>query len=152
MANSRVPAVLTQLTTVAQTTLANTSCQVFRGPFVTGDPGDALFIGYDGNPGGEFRSVIATSEWAGLGAKARNEEFMVMCAITMLRGDPDVASAVDQVYAIYNAFEAAVRQTPSLNQAPRLTAAFSLGELFTMPNPSGLQIRLAFTVQVSARI
>lgn len=152
MANSRVPAVLSQLTTVATTALAATQCRVFRGPFVTGDPGDGLFVGYDGDPAGEMRAVVISSDWAGLGAKARNEEFRVSCAVTALRGDPDVEAATNAVYSYYELFENAVRTTPSLNQTPRLTASFSAAELFTMPHPNGLQARLTFTVLVSARI
>lgn len=124
----------------------------YVGPFVTSDPGDALFLGYDGDPNGEFKSVSASSEWAGLGAKARNEVFTVHCAITALAGDPDVLAAVDRVYAIHTAFEAAVRADPDLNQAPPFTAAVAGGELFTMAHPAGLQVLLAFGVQVTTRI
>ncbi len=152
MAASRVPATLTALTTVATTAAAPFNCKVYRGPFVTGDPGKALFIAYDGDPAGDFRGVVAESEWAGLGAKARNEEFRVLCSITANSGDPDVGKTTDEVYAIHAAFEAAVRSDPSLNQAPRFTAAIAGGELFTMPHPSGLQVRLTFTVNASARI
>lgn len=152
MAHSRVPAVLAELTAVAETALANVDCGVYRGPFVTGDPGKALFIGYDGDPGGDFRSALVSSTWAGLGARARSEEFRVMCAITSISGDADVATAVNEVYAIYDLFEDAMRATPSLSQAPRLVAAADAAELFTMPHPNGLQIRLGFTVMVSARI
>ena len=152
MADSRVPAVLTQLTSVATTALAATTCQVFRGPVISGDPGTMLFIGYDGDPMGEFRTVNVASEWAGLGARARDEIFQVFCAITSLDGAGDIAATTDSVYALYHLFEAALRATPGLNQAPRLTAAIRAGELFTMPHPAGLQVRLTFTVEVSARI
>lgn len=152
MVASRVPAALTQLATTATTAVASLGCKVYRGPFVTGDPGKALFIGYDGDPAGDFRGVVTTSEWAGIGAKARNEEFTIVCAITVNSGDPDVARATDDTYAIHAAFEAAVRADPSLNQAPRFTAALAGGELFTMPHPAGLQVRLSFVVSASARI
>jgi hypothetical protein len=152
MAASRVPAVLTALTTTATTALAATTCKVYRGPFVTGDPGTALFIGYDGDPAGEFRAVQVVSQWAGLGAKARDEQFDVACAITLLSGSGDVAQATDDVYALHTLFEAACRADPALSQAPRLTTEVAAGELFTMPHPSGLQVVLSFTVRVSARI
>lgn len=152
MAASRVPAILTALTTTATTALSATTCKVYRGPFVTGDPGTSLFIGYDGNPAGEFRAVQVVSQWAGLGARARDEQFDVACAITLLSGGGDVAQATDDVYALHTLFEAAVRADPALSQAPRLTAELSAGELFTMPHPSGLQVLLSFTVRVSARI
>jgi hypothetical protein len=149
---SRIPAVLNELESVATTAMANTGCQVFRGPFVTGDPGSALFIGYDGDPGGDFETVIQNSEWAGLGAKARNEMFDVFCAITELSGENNVGAATDHVFVLFSAFEDAMRANPGLNQAPRLTAAVATVHLSTMPHPSGLQVRLTFTVRVSARI
>lgn len=152
MVASRVPATLTQLTATATTAVASLGCKVYRGPFVTGDPGKALFIGYDGDPAGDFRGVVANSEWAGLGARARDEAFAISCSITMNSGDPDVGRVTDDVYAIHTAFEAAVRADPSLNQAPRFTAAVAGGELFTMPHPAGLQVRLSFIVSASARI
>lgn len=149
---SRIPSVLNELQSVAVTAMANTGCQVFRGPFVTGDPGSALFIGYDGDPGGDFDTVVQTSEWAGLGAKARNEMFDVFCSITELSGEGDVGTATDHVFVLFAAFEDAMRATPGLNQTPRLTAAVASIQLSTMPHPSGLQVRLTFTVRVSARI
>jgi hypothetical protein len=127
-------------------------CKVYRGPFVTGDPGKALFVGYDGDPAGEFRSVASTSEWAGLGARARDEMFDVACSITVLSGDANVEESTNEAYAVHTAYEAALRADPSLNQAPRLTAAITTGELFTIPHPAGLQVRLSFAVRVSARI
>lgn len=152
MAASRFAATLNQLESVATTAMANTGCRVFRGPFITGDPGSAMFIGYDGDPGGDFQTIIQTSAWAGLGAKARNEEFDVYCAITELSGDGAVGAATDHIHALFTTFEAALRADPSVNQAPRFTAAVNTAQLFTMPHPSGLQVRLAFTVRCSARI
>lgn len=152
MTASRFADTLTALTTVANTAMAGTGCAVFRGPFITGDPGNSLFIGYDGDPGGDFQSVLQTSEWAGLGAKARNELFDVLCAITGIFGDGDVKAATDKVYSLYSAFENAMRADPDLNQPPRFTAAVTTAQLFTIPHPAGLQVRLAFNVRVSARI
>lgn len=152
MALSRFAATLNQLEATATTAMANQNCRVFRGPFVSGDPGDALFIGYDGDPGGEFQSVVQTSEWAGIGAKARNEMFDVFCSITTLTGDADVGNATDRAAALLTVFEAAMRADPSLNQAPRFTAAVTSMQLFTMPHPAGLQVRLTFVVRASARI
>lgn len=152
MAASRFAATLTQLTATATTALAGTGCAVFRGPVVTGDPGTALFIGFDGDPMGDFQSVLQSSEWAGLGAKARNEMFDVMCSLTAIFGDGDVASATNNVHTLFTTFEAAMRADPSLNQAPRFTAEVNNAQLFTTPHPTGLQVRLAFNVRVSARI
>jgi hypothetical protein len=152
MSASRFAAVLNQLETVANTAMAGTGCAVFRGPVITGDPGAALHIGYDGDPDGDFQSIQQSSEWAGLGAKARNETFEILCALTYLSGAGAVGAATDSVHTLFTAFEAALRADPGLNQAPRLTAAVSSLELFTMPHPTGLQVRLAFNVRVSARI
>lgn len=152
MANSRVPAVLDRLVVVATTAVAATPTKVFRGPVVTGDPGNAIHIGYDGMPMGDYRSVNVTSTWAGLGARARNEEFVVYCAVTVLNGDTNVKAATDETYNLFNLFETALRDDPDLNQTPRLTAAINSVELFTMMHPAGLQVLLSFTIHVSARI
>lgn len=151
MAVSRVPATLDRLEVVALAAVTAPT-RVFRGPFVTGDPGNALFIGYDGDPVGDFRSVNTTTEWAGIGAKARTEQFDVFCAVTVLSGEANVKAATDTTYAIYEEFAGAVRSDPDLNQAPPYVAAPTVGELFTMPHPTGLQVRLSFLVQVKTRI
>lgn len=155
MTASRVPATLTALHTLGRSAVAGLAApavQVYRGPFVTGDPADALFIGYDGDPTGDFRSVRTDTEWAGLGANSRDERFEVMCAVTRISGDADVEIATNRVYAIHAAFEAALRTDPSLSQTPPFYAAADGGELWTMPHPSGLMVRLAFNIQVRTRI
>jgi hypothetical protein len=143
---------MTAVEALATTALASADCTVYRGPFVTGNPGAAFFVGYDGDPAGDFRAVNGSSAWAGLGAKARDEVFEIVCSITLIDGAGDVSGATVDVFAIHALFEAALRNNPSLGQTPRLTAAVVGGELFTMPHPSGLQVRLVFSVQVSARI
>lgn len=148
---SRVPATLDRLYEVAQASVTAPTL-AFRGPFITGDPSNALFVGYDGDPAGDFRAVNVVSSWAGLGARARDEEFDVFCAVTVLSGDNDIPGATTAAYAIYYAFENALRADPDLNQGPPFTAGVNTGELFTMPHPAGLQVRLGFTVHVKTRI
>lgn len=154
MAASRVPATLTALASIATTAVAGLTpkVQVYRGPFVTGDPTDGLFIGYDGDPKGDFRSVRVDTDWAGLGAKSRDERFEVDCAITHISGNADVKASTDRVYAIHTAFEDELRSDPSLGQAPVFVAESAGGDMWTMPHPSGLMVRLYFRVRVRTRI
>lgn len=126
---------------------------VWFGPELTGEHGAALWVGYDGDPGGEFQAVIQDSAWAGLGAKARDEEFVVRCAATVLIGDDDVDAAVALAEQIVGAAETALRGDPSLGQTPPpFQAAITAQQLFIEPTPPGTQVRVPFDVGVKTRI
>lgn len=150
MAASRVPATLDALVSLAESTV--TTATVYRGPFVTGNPGNQLFIGYDGDPDGDFRAVVTDTEWVGLGAERREERFEVMCAIVVTKGNADVKAAVDDVYVIHSDFEDGLRANPSLSQPPVFVAEAVGGELMLLADTAGLQARLQFRVRVRTRI
>lgn len=148
MADSRVPATIDALKSLWSATGAT----VWDGPVVTGDYSDCLFVGYDGDPDGDFQSAECDSEWAGLGAKARVEEFDIICAVVTLVGDQDMKAARDNAYAQFKKAADAVRADPSLGQAPPYMASVKGGSLFTENNPEGLQMRIVFRVHVVTRI
>lgn len=156
MADSRVPATVLALYNVVKAAPALTSASppvnVWDGPVVTGDPTDSVFIGYDGDPEGEFASVVGDEEWAGLGAKARDEQFEVVCSIVTLAGDGDIAAARARIYALFAGVTGVLRVDPSLGQAPPFVAAVKSPQLFIDPTPQGLQPRLVFHVAVKTRI
>lgn len=159
MAASRVPETLTALHALAVTAMTGVTIgsqpniTVERGPYVSSDPGAWLFVGYDGDPGGDFRAVRADSEWVGLGANRREERFEVACGITVTSGDGDVTAATEDAYALHAVFEAALRADPSLGLTPTpFVAEVDAGDLWTMPHPAGLQVRLSFVVKVRTRI
>lgn len=144
MAASRVPATLVAL---AELWSAN------NGPLVTGDFSDGIFVGYDGDPEGDFEAVDFDSEWAGLGAKARDEEFDVVCASVALVGeDEGVTLALDRAYDQLESAAVLLRADPSLGFSPPYTAAVKGGAVFNVPGPKGHQVRIVFRVHVATRI
>ena len=150
---SRVPTTLALLHTRAVTALAPIAGAVaHRGPVITGDEADWLFIGFDGNPNGDFRAVSVASEWVGLGAERREERFEVTCAVVVNNGNGDVNEASNRAYVLYDAFEAEIRTDPSLGQTPVFYVAAAAGDLYTVPRPPSLQAWLPFVVRVRTRI
>jgi len=89
----------------ALTPVYGPTVDVFLGPLVTGDPDDAVFIGYDGDPEGAFAMTQHTQNWRTLGTRARDEEFDVYCCILTMSGStdgPGVLDAIDRLYGIYD--------------------------------------------------
>lgn len=149
MAPSRIPATIDAL--VAAFTAAG--LKTWDGPFVTGDYAPAVHVGYDGDPEGEFQAVEPDQEWAGLGAKARDEEFDVICCVTLSSGDSDVRTARVAAFAILATVETTLRANPSLGQSPPFVAAFKPGAVHIQPDENvGFSLRAVFNVHVKTRI
>ena len=128
--------------------------QVVDGPFVTeSDRSEWVFIGYDGNPEGDFEAVTIEQSWAGLGAKAKNEIDDITCAVVVAAGDHrDIKGARDRVYAIFADVEDAFRANPSLGFTSPTVAELSSGTLHQEQTDSGIQVRFVFNVSIMTRI
>lgn len=152
MSSSRAPAAVDAL--VAALTGAALSFPVWDGPVLSGDYSDGAFIGYDGDPLGERRSMSTTADWAGIGARKRNEITDILCAAVAVSGDGIPKDARDRAYAILAAVETVLRTDPSLAQTPTpFVASISTHELmWDWLETAGLQARLTFTVHVETRI
>lgn len=148
MVISRVPAAIDAV--VALLTAADV--KTWDGPVVTGDYTAAVFIGYDGDPDGDFISTEGDQEWSGLGAKARTEDFDITCAAIALLGDGTVKDARDAVYAMVEKVETALRGSPSLGQPSPFVAGFRPGTYFMEPTSDGYQARLGFFISVKTRV
>lgn len=122
------------------------------GPFVSGDTGDRLFVGYDGDPEGEFQAVEGDSNWAGLGAKKRDEEFDVICAVVTRSGHQTATAARAAAIALFQTASTALRANPGLGLPPPSVAEPKPQGLFTPPGSTGVQGRLVFNVHVKTRI
>lgn len=155
MARSRAPATIAALSGLITPSLP-AAVNLYRGPVVTGDPTDAIFLGYDGDPGGWFETVINhTQTWAGIGNRAREEIFDVVCSAVVLNND--IAAAQIKAYDMMGTVEDVVRADPSLGLGPPTVSAMFRSEinapkLFTEPTDTGIQTRLVFHVHVTCRI
>lgn len=150
MLDSRVPATIDALVTSWTTAGA----LVWDGPVVTGNYSDCIHVGYDGDPDGAFQTADFDSEWAGLGAKARDEEFDILCAVVALVGDEAGGTklARDTAYGLLKKAADALRANPSLGLSLPFVAALKGGPVFTEPGPQGYQVRIVFRVHVMTRI
>jgi hypothetical protein len=125
---------------------------VWDGPVVTGDFSDSVFVGYDGDPEGNYEAATLTQDWAGLGAKRRDETLDIHCAVVALSGDGDAKSARDRAKTILTTVETTVRADPSLGQPPQFTAGLKPVAAFQEPTTDGLQIRITFTISIKTRV
>lgn len=148
MSTSRVPATIDALVAA----LTGAGVTTWDGAVVSGDFENAVYVGYDGDPDGDFKTVVMDQEWAGLGARARTETFDIICCAYVLSGAADTKSVRDTVYGLLATAETTLRANPSLGQASTFVAAIKPQELFTWPTTGGVQGRLVFHVHVQTRI
>ncbi len=146
---SRIPAVLLALHAAADAAIAT---PVILGGRPTGDLRDLLFIGYDGDPEGERVAASSRRDWAGLGAKKRDEHIDIVCAAVALVGTADYTSAVQRVDVLQTALDGLLVANPALAQAPPFVGHVGNSDLYSDFTEAGLQARLVFHVLISTRI
>lgn len=152
MATSRVPATIDKLVELWTAAVADNG-NVWDGPRISSDFKPSLFVGYDGDPEGDFKTADPGQEWAGLGARTRDEEFDIPCAAVALIGDDNTKLARDAVYTLLAIAENTLRADPSLAQTPPpYVAEFRAGPIYTEPAETGYQVRGVFSVHVKTRL
>lgn len=163
---SRAPATLVALQGIYKTALAASpypEVDVYLGPLYSGDPDDAVFVGYDGNPEGEMEMVHHTQSWHALGQRAQDEEFDVHCCVLTAVGVADGAglqAAVLRMYGIATTLMQAVKADPSLGlgpgsveNAPRYVAEVQdFTSYVPVDEQRGVQPRVSFSVHVKTRV
>jgi hypothetical protein len=125
---------------------------VWDGPVSSGDFGDAVFVGYDGDPDGAFEAATMGQDWTGLGAKRRDETLDLHCAVVTLSGDSDWKPARDRARAVLTIVETTLRADPSLGQPSPFVAGVRPVAAFQEPTTDGLQIRITFTISIKTRV
>lgn len=148
---SRAPQVLDAILSRVRAA-APADVRVFDGPMVDGDPADAIHIGYNADPEATAQAVRATSAWAGLGAKKRDETIVVTGAIYLLNGAADVAAARVRGYALLAVVESAIHPDPAMGLPSPTRAGVTDSELIYVPvEETGLEVWLGFTITVQTR-
>lgn len=134
---------------------ADQGVNVFIGQFVTDDPSTSINVGWSGGDADEPLLARSDSEWAGLGARKRDEVISVLCSLLLLEGRTDpagLAAGLDRMQPLLERAEAALRTDPSLGLPTPCTAGLVNHALYTYPGGDvGLLLRLAFTVSVRTR-
>lgn len=160
-----VPATLAALYELATTAAAEYNARpdadpdypvrAWYGPVVTGDPADSVFVGYDGDPEGDMQAVSSDEDWAGIGAKRRDERFTVQCAIVVLVGTAVPLEAIERAYAILAIIAHRLRVDPSLGLGPPRSPVYyaEVGSVAVHNDQTsrGIQTRMVFGVRVRTR-
>ena len=152
-ASSRVPALIDAFLAALGAASGLDGVQVVDGPLVS-DSAEAeqVFVGYDGDPEGDYTTAQTTQQWAGIGAKAKNEDIILTGAVLVRQGATEVKPCRDRTFAIFAAVEAAVRANVSLGLPTPTVCSLTEHTFHTEQPGSGIQGRLPFTLTCSTRI
>lgn len=146
---SKAPAVLAALLSIVD---AATSVPVYDGPFVTGDPSDAIHIGYDGDPETETEAVTSGQRYKGAASKSRDEDLTIVNAIYLVNGAAETAVARARGYELLGIVETAITADPSLGLPPPCKAGVDSHSLVLVPTQAGVELWLRFWVVVNTRL
>jgi len=150
-ATSRAPDVLDALVALATTALPDVT--VADGPDLDeGTHQNLVCIGWDGDEDSDAEAVDTTQEWAGLGARAKDESLVVICAAISVRGNGEMQVARNAAYASVAAIETALRADPSLGFPPPTVVALRTGNLRQRQTNEGPEARVLFQIGVQTRI
>lgn len=130
---------------------------VYLGPIVSGDPDDAVFVGYDGNPFGDMEMIVHSQEWGALGARNRDEEFDIRCCVLNRSGliDPKaLEAAIYRLYGMFTVLADATHRDPSLGLGitPYTASIRSLSSFIPLDETDAVQPRVSFNVHIRTRL
>jgi hypothetical protein len=154
MPTSRVPAAVDALLAILRARPALADVEVVDGPPVVNLTAlRRIHIGWA--PSADA-AVTLQQEFAGAGARTRDEEFSITCYAEARSGDKDMRAQRDAVFALVAEVEQALRATSEMPDAPTLLgtvlwAHLTAGDLIQVPAEGSLA-GLSFTVACQARI
>lgn len=152
-APSRVPDLIDNLIAALKASAGLSGVQVVDGPLVSDTAAsEYVFVGYDGDPEGEFATAGTSQQWAGLGAKAKNEDITLTCAVLVQRGSVDVKACRVRAFEIFAQVEAVVRADPALGLPPPTVCSISETSFHTEQTDRGVRGRMPFTLSCTTRI
>lgn len=136
---------------------------VYFGPLVSGDPDDAVFVGYDGDPSGDFEAVTHTQSWAALGQHRQDDYFDIHCCILTMSGITDgegMIAAMGRLYGIWICLSSAIKADPSLGLGPGTTEdapvwvsdVRSFSSYVPTDEERGVMPRITFDVHCETRV
>lgn len=144
---SRLPDLVDNFVSRLEAASGLSGVQVVDGPIVSGTAAqEQVFVGYDADPEGDAEAASTSQTWAGLGARAKNEDIQLTCAVLVRKGSTAVKPLRDRVFAIFAEVEAVVRADPSLGLPPPTVCAITDTSFRTPQTPNGIEGRLLFTL------
>lgn len=131
--------------------LDGAGANVVDGPVVIGDTLDFVYVGYDGDPDGEWLAVQGDQDWAGIGTTKRDETFDLWGAVVSRYSADAPKTARDRVKDQFTIVENAIVADPSLSMAGQVQYCISDVHPVQLFAEDG-QYRLTFVVRVKTRI
>ena len=154
MSTSVIPDLIARLVTTFDSALP-ADVLVVDGDIVTGEPGTTLMVGWDDPDNERATSATSNQEWAGIGAKARNEDGEITCLVVALDGNSVMATARATAKAVTDAVENALRADPNLGGAVPGLMWVSYGtrtEVRQWLSDQGAVCSITFEIAFKARI
>lgn len=133
------------------TILRTAGANVVDGPVVVGDSLDFVYIGYDGDPDGDWSAATMGQDWAGIGTKKRDESFNIAGAVVSRYSADDAQTARARVQAQFTIVETSVLADPSLGLPGQVQYCVADVQPIQLFAESG-QYRLSFVIRVQTRI
>ncbi|WP_406168885.1 hypothetical protein [Streptomyces sp. NBC_00996] len=147
MASSRVPQLIDNFLAALNAAAGLAGVKVVDGPEVSDTAAtEFVVVGFDGDSEGEYEAASTTQAWAGIGAKKKNEDIQITCAVLVRKGSPAVKGLRDRVFEIFAEVEAVVRADPALGLPPPSVCAVTDTSFRTPQTSNGLEGRLLFTL------
>lgn len=152
MTETRLPAAIDAIVAALQTA----GLTVWDGPVISGDYSlNCVYIGYDGDPSyDEERAGSIQQQWAGLGAKRRDETTDIVGAAVTLTGNDAQSwkAARDSVFALIDTVGQTLRADPSIGLLSPSVAELIPGDYFQEAGPAGYQARVVFSINHRTRV
>ena len=155
MSTTVVPAVLDWLVTAFTSAPELAGVTVYDGPVTTGEPSQlVLWVGLN-DPDSVSAPIGAESqqEWAGVGARQRNEYVTVHCVAEAWAGTTDVQTIRLNAYGIVAGVEQILHADPTLGGLVLFTDPTMPQRQLRQNNTANGQLaRVAFSIKAKARI
>lgn len=141
--------------TVTQYRSALTTFTVYDGVGASDDPGNFLMVGVP-DPDSEQTptSAEASQEWAGLGAKRRDEEGSITCCALAWNGETDgLAAARGVIRGMFNTIGDLHREDPTLGVASVMWTGLGKNlRVDQIQSAEGSMVLVVFDIGYKARI
>lgn len=155
MATSAAPAAVDALLAILRASPALDGAHIVDGPpSVNLTDRHRIYVGW--SPGAEA-AVDIVQQFAGAGARTRDEDASIACYAETRAGDKDMALRRARVFELLAAVETALRATDTAPEAPTINgtvlwSGLTAGSLIQEQGDSGALAGLVFTVAYRARI
>lgn len=153
MSGSRVPAAIDAVLALLDGSLSEGTVVIDGPTIVTTGATKQVYVGYDGDPDGDYVAASSDQDWASaLGTGRREETLTVACAVLVQNGAGNVKQARDDAYAVLGEVSDILRANVNLGFPAPSVAHLRNPGLHQYQTNSGVEARITFEIALSTRI